>query len=80
MALVGIRYDIDTRSVKPAEEENNYGLNFGVGTRLGYFFIQNVFRNTELVARGTYFPNSKITSINFGFKFFLNVREFGDRY
>ncbi|MBK8557110.1 MAG: hypothetical protein IPL65_15655 [Lewinellaceae bacterium] len=78
MAVVGMRYNIDTRSVKPAEEEAIYGLNFGVGAEFSYFYITDIFRNTELFLRGTYYPNPKTTAVNFGFKFFLNMRAIGE--
>ncbi|MBK8491309.1 MAG: hypothetical protein IPL49_10575 [Saprospirales bacterium] len=77
MAVLGLRYDIDTRSLRPAGETNNYGLNYVVGAELGYFYIRNMLRNTEIVLRGNYFPKAKIVSATFGFKFFLNIREMG---
>jgi len=79
MAVAGIRYDIDTRSVRPDGGDPNYGLKFGVGAEFGYFFISDVLRNYEIFLRGTYFPDNKTTTANFGFKFFLNARAFGDR-
>ena len=75
MALVGLRYDLDTRNLKPANEENSpYGMNFCVGAEFGYFFIRDVFRNFEIVLRGNYFPETEIVSANFGFKMFLNLK------
>jgi hypothetical protein len=75
MALVGLRYDLDTRNLKPANEENSpYGTNFCVGAEFGYFFIRDVFRNFEIVLRGNYFPETEIISANFGFKMFLNLK------
>jgi hypothetical protein len=46
---------------------------------LGYFFIRDVFKNTEVFLDGNYFVNSKIIGVNFGFKMFLNLRADRDR-
>ena len=77
MAVLGLRYEYDTRSLKPAGETSTYGLNYVVGVELGYFYIRNMFRNTEFVLRGNYFPKAKVVSATLGFKFFLNMREMG---
>jgi hypothetical protein len=75
MAVVGLRYNLDTRSPKPAGEENSpYGANFCVGAELGYFFIRDVFKNVEISLRGNYFPKIETASVNFGFKMFLNLK------
>ncbi|MEY3249377.1 MAG: hypothetical protein RL742_1420 [Bacteroidota bacterium] len=75
MAVVGLRYNLDTRSLKPAGEENSpYGTNFCVGAELGYFFIRDVFKNFEISLRGNYFPKTETASVNFGFKMFLNLK------
>ena len=80
MGVIGLRYEIDTRDLVPASEIDAYGLSWGVGAEFGYFFIRDVFRNTELVLRGMYYPEPQQLSVNFGFKFFLNVREWGGYY
>ena len=77
MAILGLRYDINTRDVILANEAEKYGLHYVVGAELGYFFIRNMFRNTEVVLRGNYFPQLKTASANIGFKVFLNMREMG---
>ncbi|MBK6622133.1 MAG: hypothetical protein IPG32_15105 [Saprospirales bacterium] len=77
MAVLGLRYDISTRALILAPEAERYGLHYVVGAELGYFFIRNMFRNTEVVVRGNYFPQLKILSANLGFKVFLNMREAG---
>lgn len=75
MAMLGLRYEYDTRSLKPAGETNTYGLNYLVGVELGYFYIRNMYRNIEFVLRGNYFPKAKVASATVGFKFFINMRE-----
>ncbi|MCB0707122.1 MAG: hypothetical protein KDC34_17520 [Saprospiraceae bacterium] len=77
MAVLGYRYDIDTRDLRPASEADLYGGHFGIGAELGYFYIRDVFRNTEVVLRSTYYPGIETLSVNLGIKFFLNLREFG---
>lgn len=77
MALAGLRQDFDTRSLSPADEADRYGFNWVLGAELGYFFIRDVFQNTEFVLRGTYYPTPQVLALQFGFKHFLNVREMG---
>ncbi|MFZ2899036.1 MAG: hypothetical protein WA004_10460 [Saprospiraceae bacterium] len=77
MPVIGLRYNFDTRSLAPAGDTEGYGLLWGVGGEIGYFFIRDMFRNTEFVLRGTYWPETKLVSANFGFKVFLNLREMG---
>ena len=77
MGILGMRYDLNTQGDITPEEELNYGFRFGIGAELGYFYIRDVFRNTAFVLRGTYYPSSKTVQMNLGFKFFLNMREFG---
>ena len=77
MAVLGLRYDYNTRPLVSALEIEDYGLNYLVGAELGYFFIRNMFRNTEVVLRGSYFPKRNEIAVNLGFKVFLNIREMG---
>lgn len=77
MPVIGLRYNFDTRALAPAGDTEGYGLLWGVGGEIGYFFIRDMFRNTEFVLRGTYWPETKLVSANFGFKVFLNLREMG---
>lgn len=77
MPIVGLRYHFNTEDLLPASELDNYGLTWGIGAELGYFYIRDVFRNTEFVLRGTYYPEISVLSASFGFKFFLNLREWG---
>ena len=77
MAIIGIRYNIETGSDQLVAADNPYGFQWGIGAELGWFIIRDVVRNTELVVRGTYYPEINDLSLNFGFKFFLNMRELG---
>jgi len=77
MAVLGIRYDINTRSGLSEPELEEFGLHYLAGVELGYFFIRNMYRNTEVVLRGSYFPQLKVFSATIGFKLFINLRESG---
>ena len=77
MPVLGVRYDINTQDLISATEQDLYGFNFLMGVELGYFFIRDIVRNTEVVLRGNYYPGNGNVSLNLGFKFFLNMRELG---
>lgn len=73
MAKAGVRYAFITEALEP-EGEVPDKFDVTVGAELGYFFIRDVFKNTEVFLDGNYHVNSKIISANFGFKMFLNLR------
>ncbi|MBR9920360.1 MAG: hypothetical protein GYB31_05915 [Bacteroidetes bacterium] len=77
MGILGMRYHINTRDLTTFAEAEKYGAHFGMGVELGYFYIQDMFRNTEVVLRGTYYPGISTFSAELGMKIFFNVREFG---
>lgn len=72
MAKAGVRYDIYTGDLRDAGKSGY--LDYTVGAELGYFFIRDVFRNTELSATVNYHLKAEVVSATFGFKFFLNLR------
>jgi len=76
MGKAGVRYQFDTRSLKPAVEPDNngYGIDYTVGTELGYFYIRDVFKNFEVLMDANYHIQAKVISVTFGFKMFLNLR------
>lgn len=74
MGKAGIVYNFDTRSSKPADEDDPYGIDYTVGAELGYFYIRDIFRNMEVVMDANYHINAKVISVTFGFKFFLNLK------
>jgi len=78
MAKAGIRYAFTSDALEP-EGEVPEKFDVTVGAELGYFFIRDVFKNTEVFLEGNYHVNSKIISANFGFKMFLNLRADRDR-
>lgn len=78
MAKAGIRYAFISEALEP-EGEVPDKFDVTVGAELGYFFIRDVFKNTEVFLEGNYFVNSKIISANFGFKMFLNLKADRDR-
>ena len=77
MPVLGIRYDINTQELTTEAEQEFYGFNFLIGAELGYFFIRDILRNTEVVLRANYYPGNGNIALNVGFKFFLNMRELG---
>ncbi|MCB0524997.1 MAG: hypothetical protein R3A50_03400 [Saprospiraceae bacterium] len=74
LGKAGILYNFDTRKVKPAEDDANFGIDYTVGVELGYFYIRDVFKNMEVVLDSRYHINAKVVSVNFGFKLFLNLK------
>ena len=78
MAKAGVRYAFITEALEP-EGEVPEKFDVTVGAELGYFFIRDVFKNTEVFLDGNYFVNSKIIGVNFGFKMFLNLKADRDR-
>lgn len=78
MGKAGLRYDINTKKVRQADEKSGK-LDYTLGAEFGYFFISDIFRNNEFFISADYLTQSKIISANLGFKFFLNLRAIGDR-
>lgn len=78
MAKAGVRYAFISEALEP-EGEVPDKFDVTVGAEFGYFFIRDVFKNTEVFLDGNYHVNSKIISANFGFKMFLNLRADRDR-
>jgi hypothetical protein len=78
MGKVGMRYAFITKPLK-ADAVAPEKFDVTLGVELGYFFIRDVFKNTEVFLDGNYFVNSKIVGVNFGFKMFLNLRADRDR-
>ena len=76
MGKAGIRYNFDTRSVKPGIEldDTGYGIDYSVGAELGYFYIRDIFKNFEIVLDVNYLTQAKVISASFGFKLFLNLK------
>jgi hypothetical protein len=46
---------------------------YGFGLELSHFYIRDYFRNTELLLRSEYQLKSQKISVDFGFRFFLNL-------
>ena len=78
MAKAGVSYAFISEALEP-EGEVPDKFDVTVGAELGYFFIRDVFKNTEVFLDGYYHVNAKIISANFGFKMFLNLRADRDR-
>ncbi len=78
MGKAGVRYAFITDALEP-EGVAPEKFDVTVGVELGYFFIRDVFKNTEVFLDGNYFVNSKIIGVNFGFKMFLNLKADRDR-
>ncbi|MCS6928688.1 MAG: hypothetical protein NZM43_04235 [Saprospiraceae bacterium] len=74
MGKMGVRYDFHRRAVAVSEGIEPSSVDFLLGVELGYFFIRDVFRNTEFVLNGNYHTQAKVISLNAGLKMFLNLR------
>lgn len=74
MAKGGLRYNFETRDLVPADDIRAMELDYTVGAELGYFYIRDVFKNTEVFLNGNYYVKAKVVSAEFGFKMFLNLR------
>ena len=76
MGKAGIRYYFDTRKTEPnvVLDDTGFGLDYTVGTELGYFYIRDVFKNVEFVFDANYHIKAKIISGSLGFKMFLNLK------
>lgn len=73
MAKAGVRYAFLSEAYKEGEAAPQK-LDVTVGVEFGYFYIRDVFKNTEVFLDANYYVNSKIIGANFGFKMFLNLR------
>ncbi|MEO6039811.1 MAG: hypothetical protein ABIQ93_15460 [Saprospiraceae bacterium] len=73
MGKFGVRYTFYPKKIRELSPDNGI-LDYTVGAELGYFFIRDMFRNTEVFLNGVYLTKSEVVLINFGMKFFLNLR------
>lgn len=74
----GVRYNFNKNAIPQNRTDPNAAdpsqLDFTVGAELGYFYIRDEFRNMDVVASANYHTKAKVISVNFGLKFFLNLR------
>ncbi len=73
LGKLGMRYNFNEKAVM-TKNELPEKLDFTLGVELGYFYITDVFRNTEFVVSADYMVQNKVIAANLGFKFFLNLR------
>lgn len=73
LVTAGVRYDLYTGKNRP-EDSPTGKLDYTVGVELGYFYIRDIFRNTEVFLRGNYRTKAQAVGADFGFKMFLNLR------
>jgi hypothetical protein len=78
MAKAGVRYDFYTGDAREVLDKTG-AVDYTVGAEFGYFFIRDVFRNTELVLSANYLTKAEAVAATFGFKFFLNLKADRDR-
>ncbi len=78
MAKAGVRYAFISEPLEP-EGVAPDKFDITAGAEFGYFFIRDVFKNTEVFLDANYHVNAKIISANFGFKMFLNLKADRDR-
>lgn len=62
-ARIGSLYDFKAKRV-----------DFPLAAEFGYFFIKDMTRNTELFVRGDYYVKAETITLDFGMRFFLNLR------
>ncbi len=74
MAKVGVRYAFETRDSLPEPNFLATKFDISVGAEFGYFYITDVFKNTEIVLNVNYLTRAKVIQASFGFKVFLNLR------
>lgn len=73
LGKVGVRYTFYPKSVREINDESGV-MDYTVGAEFGYFFIRDMFRNTEVFVGGSYLTKSEIVMVNLGMKLFLNLR------
>jgi len=73
LGKVGARYTFYPKSVRDATDESGV-MDYTVGAEFGYFFIRDMFKNTEVLVGGSYLTKSEIVMVNLGIKIFLNLR------
>lgn len=73
MAIGGLFYNFNTQAVEPGGEKPD-GLDYTVGAEFGYFFIRDIFSNSEVFLSGRYHTKAEVISASIGFKIFLNLR------
>ncbi len=73
LAKGGVRYNFFNKDVREVLDKNGE-IDYTLGAEFSYFFIRDVFRNNEIFLAGNYLTQSKVISVNFGFKVFLNLR------
>jgi hypothetical protein len=63
MVKGGVRYDFQAKKI-----------DYTVGGELAYFFIRDMFKNTEVFLDARYHTQAEAVAVNFGVKFFLNLK------
>lgn len=63
MAKGGVRYDFQAKQI-----------DYTVGGEFAYFFIRDMFKNTEVFLDARYHTKAEAVAVNFGVKFFLNLK------
>jgi hypothetical protein len=73
IAKAGIMHQFLAGRNRPVDTPSG-NFDYTVGLELGYFYIRDIFRNSEVFVRGNYFIKSEAISADLGLKIFLNLR------
>ena len=73
LAKAGVQYDFLTGSNRPEGSAASH-LDYTVGAEIGYFYIRDIIRNSEVFLSGNYSIKSKTAGIDAGFRMFFNLR------
>lgn len=74
MAVGGVRYDGFSTPLVSAGELAYTGLDYTLGAELGYFYIRDIIKNSEVVLRSNYHIKKEVISVELGFKIFWNLK------
>ncbi len=73
LGKAGVRYTFNNKDVRELTDESGR-MDYTLGAEFGYFFIRDMFKNTEVSLSTAYLTKSKVVMVNFGIKMFLNLR------
>lgn len=71
MAKAGVSHFFSTTG----DENTTFSsTDFSLGAELGYFYIRDIIRNSELFLSGNYFLKNQVIQVEVGFRNFFNLR------
>jgi hypothetical protein len=73
IAKAGIMHQFLVGRNRPTDSPAG-NFDYTVGLEFGYFYIRDIFRNSEVFVRSNYFIKSEAISLDLGLKIFLNLK------